>query len=62
MDEDSCASLVRRLTVGFGALLEQADQLHRRNAELELLLSRVRNEVCSLFKLLEHSVRYDESV
>lgn len=46
MDDDTRKDLVQQLTGGFGVLLQQAEQLHRRNAELELLLAQTRGEAC----------------
>lgn len=37
--------LVVRLTTGFGAMLEQVQELARKNTELEQRLTRVREEV-----------------
>ena len=43
--EESYESLVERLTNGFGALLEQVQELSNKNQELEQRLARVREEV-----------------
>lgn len=39
--------LVARLTTGFGAMLEQVQELASKNTELEQRLARVREEVSS---------------
>ena len=44
-DEESHEQLVERLTTGFGALLEQVQELARRNTNLEQRLALVREEV-----------------
>ena len=51
-DEESHEPLVERLTTGFGALLEQVQELARRNTELEQRLAHVREEVITRFLLL----------
>ena len=43
--------LVERLTTGFGALLEQVQELARRNTDLEQRLAQVREEVHSCLRL-----------
>ena len=45
-DEDH-DQLVLRLATGFGAMLEQVQQLAKKNTELEQRLARVREEVSS---------------
>lgn len=47
-DEESHESLVQRLTNGFGALLEQVQELASINQDLERRLARVREEVFPL--------------
>jgi len=44
--KESQEQLIQRLTAGFGALLEQVQELARKNIELEERLTRVRQEVC----------------
>ena len=44
-DEESHDQLVERLSTGFGALLEQVQELALRNTDLEQRLARVREEV-----------------
>ena len=44
-DNESHEKLVEKLTTGFGALLEQVQELARRNTDLEERLARVREEV-----------------
>lgn len=51
MDDETRDDLVRQLTEGFSVLLQQAEELHRRNAELELLLAQARGEVGLLYLL-----------
>ena len=46
---ESHEELVERLTNGFGALLEQVQELASKNQDLEKRLARVREEVTSLF-------------
>lgn len=43
--DESHEKVIERLTAGFGALLEQVQELARRNQELESRLTRVREEV-----------------
>ena len=45
-DEDH-DQLVARLATGFGAMLEQVQQLAKKNTELEQRLARLREEVSS---------------
>ena len=42
---ESYEQLVARLTTGFGAMLEQVQELASKNTELEQRLARVRKEV-----------------
>lgn len=42
---ESYEQLVKRLTAGFGAMLEQVQELASKNTELEQRLARVRKEV-----------------
>ena len=44
-DHESHEQLVQRLTNGFGALLEQVQELASKNQDLEHRLARVREEV-----------------
>ena len=44
-DHESHEKLVQRLTNGFGALLEQVQELASKNRDLEHRLARVREEV-----------------
>jgi len=44
--KESQEQLIQRLTAGFGALLEQVQELAQKNTELEERLTRVRQEVC----------------
>ena len=44
-DHESHEQLVQRLTNGFGALLEQVQELASKNRDLEHRLARVREEV-----------------
>lgn len=44
-DGESHEDMIKRLTAGFGALLEQVQELARRNQELESRLTSVRDEV-----------------
>lgn len=44
--------LVARLTTGFGAMLEQVQELASKNTELGQRLARVREEVTTSFPLL----------
>ena len=48
-DEESHDQPVERLTTGFGALLEQVQELALRNTDLEQRLARVREEVIIRF-------------
>ena len=48
-DKESHEQLVERLTTGFGALLEQVQELARRNTNLEQRLAHVREEVMTRF-------------
>lgn len=48
-DEESHEQLVERLSTGFGALLEQVQELALRNTDLEQRLARVREEVTTRF-------------
>lgn len=45
--EEDHNQLVVRLTTGFGAMLEQVQELASKNTELEQRLARVREEVSS---------------
>ena len=64
------SQLVEQLTVGFGAMLEQVEELARRNHDLRLQLEQVRQrvhkEVCSSHALTreakDHRTRYDETI
>ena len=50
-DED-LSQLMARLTTGFGAMLQQIQELSSQNTELERRLARIREEVfCPLFTL-----------
>lgn len=44
-DDDDHDTLVERLTNGFGALLEQVQELADKNQKLEQRLARIRQEV-----------------
>ncbi len=56
--EESHEQLVERLTNGFGALLEQVQELASKNQDLEHRLARVREEVsCAVLPV---ALRYDE--
>ena len=48
-DEETHEQLVERLSTGFGALLEQVQELARRNTDLEQRLALVREEVITRF-------------
>lgn len=48
-DEETHEQFVERLTTGFGALLEQVQELAWRNSNLEQRLALVREEVMSRF-------------
>ena len=48
-DEENHEQLAERLTTGFGALLEQVQELARRNTDLEQRLALVREEVMTRF-------------
>ena len=50
-DEDH-DQLVARLATGFGAMLEQVQELASKNTELEQRLTRVQEEVTTSFPLL----------
>ena len=43
--DESHDDLVTKLTTGFGAMLEQVQELARRNIDLQMRLSRVQEEV-----------------
>lgn len=47
--EETHDQLVEKLTTGFGAMLEQVQELARRNTDLEQRLARVREEVLPPF-------------
>lgn len=44
-EDKSHDQIVEKLTTGFGAMLEQVQELARRNIDLEQRLARVREEV-----------------
>lgn len=46
---ESHEQLIQRLTTGFGALLEQVQELAKSNTDLERRLARVREEVVAFF-------------
>jgi predicted RNase H-like nuclease (RuvC/YqgF family) len=54
-EQESHEELVERLTNGFGALLEQVQELASKNQDLEKRLARVREEVSSPLHLSETS-------
>ena len=49
--DDEHNELVQRLTIGFGALLDQAHELARKNLDLEQRLALARDEVWYLVHL-----------
>ncbi len=51
-EQESHEKLVERLTNGFGALLEQVQELASKNHDLEKRLARAREEVFPLFTFL----------
>ena len=46
MSDRMCYELVAQLASGFGALLEQVQELDTKNANLEHLLDRMQKQVC----------------
>ena len=44
--DEELSQLMVRLTTGFGAMLQQIQELSSKNAELERRLARIREEVC----------------
>ena len=46
MSDRTCYELVAQLASGFGALLEQVQELDTKNANLEHLLDRMQKQVC----------------
>ena len=54
--EEDHTGLVARLTTGFGAMLEQVQELASKNTELEQRLARVREEVASSPLFLAFSI------
>ena len=60
-DQERHENLVEKLTTGFGALLEQVQELARRNTDLEQRLARVRDEVLKLPFLQVPFLSYEET-
>lgn len=60
-DQESPEKLVERLTNGFGALLEQVQELASKNQDLEKRLARAREEVLPLLHSSETSCK-DENL
>jgi hypothetical protein len=60
-DQERHENLVEKLTTGFGALLEQVQELARRNTDLEQRLARVREEVLKLPSLQVPFLSYEET-
>lgn len=50
MSDRICYELVEQLASGFGALLEQVQELDTKNANLEHLLDRMQKQVCDTYK------------
>lgn len=46
MDQPADFSTLEQLATGFGALLEQVQELDKRNTHLESLLDRMKEQVC----------------
>ena len=61
-DDESHDQLVERLSTGFGALLEQVQELALRNTDLEQRLARVREEVITRFSYFTSSFSYDDTL
>ena len=61
-DEESHEQLVERLTTGFGALLEQVQELARRNTDLEQRLVVVREEVMTRLTSCTGLLSYDDTL
>ena len=59
-DEDH-DQLVTRLATGFGAMLEQVQELASKNTELEQRLSRIRGEVIHPLLHSRYPPYYDET-
>ena len=61
-DDESHDQLVERLSTGFGALLEQVQELALRNTDLEQRLARVREEVITRFSYFTSPFSYDDTL
>ena len=61
-DDESHDQLVERLSTGFGALLEQVQELALRNTDLEQRLARVREEVIIRFSYFTSPFSYDDTL
>ena len=61
-DEERHEQFVERLSTGFGALLEQVQELARRNTELEQRLALVREEVMTRFSSCTCLFPYDDTL
>lgn len=59
-DEDH-DQLVARLTTGFGAMLEQVQELAIKNTELEQRLARVLEEVATFHPYSHYTPYYDDT-
>ena len=61
-DDESHDQLVERLSTGFGALLEQVQELALRNTDLEQRLAHVREEVITRFSYSTSPFSYDDTL
>ena len=61
-DDESHDQAVERLSTGFGALLEQVQELALRNTDLEQRLARVREEVITRFSYFTRPLSYDDTL
>ena len=62
MDEEDRTALVEKVTVGFGALLGQVQELAAKNDALEQRLSHIRSEVCTPIPSFDPGPFYDENL